>query len=345
MLGWFRKDSPPEPPRASALAPAQQPVANEASIVIEQIKRVEPAIQQEIDLAREFNEAVKDCRKKFSDPGFDLPTLPASAMKITMLLQEPNVNVRTVSDAVGNDPVMTAKFLRIANSPMYGGTRKIDSVQVAVQRLGMAMVKSVVLAISLNSTIIREKRLGQRALELWDHSMSTALAGKFLAKRLGLEQSSAFTFGLMHDIGKLAAWLLMIRLAVNKPEVRGNLMDSLVEDAHAEVGETLVDVWGMPFEVKAIVGGHHKVHTLEEAEKFILERRADIPASSAKDLSKQMGCVILADRALAALGLSRESGDLTIGGSSLAEELGLPQKDTLDFLSELPNWLKENKTD
>jgi HD-like signal output (HDOD) protein len=342
MLGWFKKDNAPESPAAKPAAAADQN-AGAATMVIEPIKRVEPAMQQEIELAAEFLEGVKDCRKKFSDPSFDLPTLPASAMKITMLLQEPDVTVRTVSEAVGNDPVMTAKFLRIANSPMYGGTRKIDSVQVAVQRLGMAMVKSVVLAISLNSTIIREKRLGQRALELWDHSMSTALAGQFLAKRLGIDQPSAFTFGLMHDIGKLAAWLLMIRMTVNKPEVRPKLMESLVEDTHAEVGETLVDVWGMPFEVKAICGGHHKVQTLGEAEKFILERKADIPQEGAKALAKQLGCVILSDRALAALGLARESGDLTIGGSSLAEELGLPQKDTLEFLGELPAKLKENK--
>ncbi len=53
--------------------------------------------------------------------------------------------------------------------------------------------------------------------------------------------------------------------------------------------------------------------------------------------------MILAERALAALGLAREPGDLNLGESSLAVNLGLPPKETLDFLVQLPGVLKENK--
>jgi hypothetical protein len=59
-------------------------------------------------------------------------------------------------------------------------------------------------------------------------------------------------------------------------------------------------------------------------------------------MARQLGCVIVADRSLAALRLAREPGDLTVGESSLATELGLSPRETLVYLAGLPKLIREN---
>ena len=304
---------------------------------------VEPISQQELDLTAEYRRLmIEQSRKTFSDPSFDLPSLPASATRIIELINDPDTSLKKVSQALQLDPVLTAKFLRLANSPFYRGNREVQSIQLALERLGTVMVKSVVWAIALNNTIIRERRLGQRAMALWEHSINTAFASQTLAARLELPQPAAFTLGLMHDIGKLPTWIMINILTRNKGGIRPEVLDSLVEDTHADVGQVLVEVWNMPVEVRLIVGGHHKISSLNEASAYVKQYHPSGKKSENDTLSRVLCCVILADRALAALGLAQEPGDLTVGESCLAADMGLSKEETMDYLCQLPAIVKEN---
>lgn len=372
MLKWLlggSKNDPPPPPlsrpaptaqssSATAGVPASVPAMNpetetppesppeippdELSLVLLGKERVEPENPLEQNLSSAYRTMAQQCRQTFSAPGFDLPTLPSSAITIMNLIQNPNVAPKKITQALQFDPILTAKFLRIANSAFYRGTQEVKSVEVAIHRLGTVMVRSVVLAISLNSTIIKEKRLGDGARELWTHSINAGFAAQALAARLKLPQPTAFTLGMMHDIGKLPAWIMLNGLLNRRPGIRKEMMDTLVEDTHAEIGEVLVDVWGMPFEIKMVVGGHHLINTLEEAMQHVVRNKLDTSVAESESFAHLLGCVVLADRALAALGLAQEPGDLSISGSSLANDLGMTQKDTMDYLKQLPDLLKQN---
>jgi len=353
MLNWFRSSNKPatsqvavqDKPRSAVLEAEDAPASEQAKtpeLRTHGMKRVSPVEQHEVLLAETYRELAKDCRKKFTEPGFDLPTLPGSAMRVLDLIQDPNISARKVAQTLQTDPVITAKFLRMANSPMYAGAKKVNTIEVALQRLGLATVRSVVLAISMNSTIIRENRLGANGRELWKHSIHTGMAAQALAARLRLNEASAFTLGLMHDIGKLPAWLLLSTIIKPRQEFRRDMLETLVEDAHAIVGEALIEAWAMPLELKLVVGGHHIATTLDEAKAFVKARNPDAGEADCEALGKLMGCVILGDKALAALGLAQEPGELVIADSGFATDLGLSQKDVMDYLGSLPALLDEN---
>lgn len=314
----------------------------EMNLLFSGTPRVTPQGPAEEEFSSRFNLWAGNCRETFADPGFDLPTLPSSAVRVMSLLQNPDAASRDIARALQMDVVLTAKFLRMANSAIYGGTRRVDSVQAAINRLGMAVVKGVVLAISLNSTVIKEKRLGAKASELWDHSISAGLAAQELATRLRLNPATAFTLGLMHDIGKIPTLIMVNKLCAAQPAVRAELLETLVEENHGEVGAVLAEVWNMPPEVRLIAGCHHRVKTLEETLLYINHHRPEVKTEEARSLAKLLGCVVLADRSLAALGLAREPGDLTVGDSGFAADLGLSVKDTMDYLSRLPILIKDN---
>jgi len=329
------------------VAETSAPAGDEISQAVDQMNllfqgtpTVRPEGREETEFAEEFATWIQNCRTLFADPSFDLPTLPASAIRVMSLMQNPDASTKEISRTLQLDIVMTAKFLKMANSAYYGGKTRVESVHVAVDRLGMDTVKGVVLAISLNSTVIKEKRLGDAAKDLWSHSISTGLAVQELTSRLKLNQTTAFTLGLMHDIGKIPTVILLNKLRAKRPGVRPELIETLLEDAHTQVGTILAEVWNMPYEVRLIAGGHHCVHNMAETEAYIMTNRPETPESEIKSLTKLLSCVILADRSLGALGMAREPGDLTIGGSSFATDLGLSVPETMDYLMKLPNVIK-----
>jgi len=354
MFNWFidkQKTSIPATTTVAVAALSELPISEDEQIkqaladmnlLFSGTQRIAPQGSAEEEFASRFNAWAKDCRTTFAELSFDLPTLPSSAVRLMSLMQNPDISSKEIARTLQGDVVLTARFLRMANSPVYRGTRQVDSVIVAIDRIGIATLKGIVLALSLNSTVIKEKRLGAAASELWNHSISAGLAAQELAKRLHLNHASAFTLGLMHDIGKIPTLIMLNTLRAAHPSVRPALLETLVEDNHCEIGMALAEVWKMPGEVRLIAGCHHAVSTLEDTLIYINHMQPGTPLEEGRALAKLLGCVVLADRSLAALGLAREPGDLTVGDSGMAADLGLSVKETMDYLRTLPSIIKES---
>ena len=79
----------------------------------------------------------------------DLPTLPGIAMRILEAVKKEGANLEEIGDVLSTDPPLSAKVLKIINSPFYALPRKITSVPHAVSLLGINTVKSLALSFSL----------------------------------------------------------------------------------------------------------------------------------------------------------------------------------------------------
>jgi HD-like signal output (HDOD) protein len=99
---------------------------------------------------------------------------------------------------------------------------------------------------------------------LWRHNLACALIAEQLASAGFLDKDTAYTSGVMHDIGRLA-------LAVIRPREYGLLLGAhsgapasilkaerdLFGWDHCEAGRQLIADWKLPVEFDAIVSGHH----------------------------------------------------------------------------------------
>src|SRR5258705_1456649 len=75
----------------------------------------------------------------------ELPPLPGSALRVANLAQDMNASTRAVADAIGTDPVLAARILRAANSPMYSSERRVTALPTAVHTLGNNTVHMLVI--------------------------------------------------------------------------------------------------------------------------------------------------------------------------------------------------------
>ncbi|MEW6741988.1 MAG: GGDEF domain-containing protein [Planctomycetota bacterium] len=197
----------------------------------------------------------------------DLPTLPAVAMQVMELLasESAEADVARVAEVISQDPALVGKILRMANSAMFGLTRKVSSVHQAVMVLGLRTIKVMVLSFSLVDSFHRKGKVAFDYRRFWRESLITAVAARHLAVTIGeVNRDEAFIAGLLADIGVL---VLHERLQERYAEVmrkhreEGIDLDELERNIlgldHLDAGGYLLDSWGLPAIIVRPVGAHH----------------------------------------------------------------------------------------
>lgn len=193
-----------------------------------------------------------------------LPTLPGVINKLNSLSDNDKSSVQEMARIVSSDQVLSARILRLANSPSYGFYR-VSTISNAMILLGVNVVKS--LAISSSIFEIMEKN----SVGLWEHSLGTGVASNLIAKKLGLPECEEIaTAGLLHDIGKV---IISLKCSEAENEVRRVIDEKQVymRDAeheiigtdHAEVGAWLAKSWFLPDKLTEPINCHHQVEASE----------------------------------------------------------------------------------
>lgn len=194
-----------------------------------------------------------------------LPTLPGVITKLNSLSENDKASVQEMARIVSSDQVLSARILRLANSPSYGFYR-VSTISNAMILLGVNVVKSLALSSSIFE--IMEKN----SVGLWEHSLGTATAANIIAKKLGIpEVEEIATAGLLHDIGKV---IIGLKCTEAVAEVRRRIKaDELyIQDAerqvldtdHAEVGGWLAKSWFLPDKLSEPIAYHHNVPLSED---------------------------------------------------------------------------------
>ena len=210
----------------------------------------------------------------------ELPPLPGSTLRVASLAQDPNSSTRAIASAIGSDPVLAARILRAANSPLYAMEQRVTALPTAVNALGCNTIHLLVVTYAAADTFKRKGR--QLAIErrLWEHSVAVGLAARETTLALGMRSSEeAFLCGLLHDIGKL----LLIR---HNAELFAQVGEDLDEQemlrreqeiygyTHAQIGSFVARRWGLPEEIGYAINYHHYP---SEADQFMfLARVVDV---------------------------------------------------------------------
>lgn len=189
-----------------------------------------------------------------------LPTLPGVVNKLNSLSENDKASVQEMARIVSSDQVLSARILRLANSPSYGFYR-VSTISNAMILLGVNVVKSLALSSSIFE--IMEKN----SLGLWEHSLGVGVAANLIARKLHLPECEEIaTAALLHDIGKVIVSLkcsdaeLEIRRTIREQGIFMREAERLVIDTdHAEVGGWLAKSWFLPDKLSEPIAFHHDV--------------------------------------------------------------------------------------
>ena len=139
-----------------------------------------------------------------------LPTVPKVVRDLIEVLANENASLSQVARKIEADQVLTARMLRLANSPFYGLRRKVSTMEEAIRMLGLSAIRTLVISANFTGTFQKVPHVNLPTF--WRHSLRVASVARHLAG-LGrsVDPNLAFTVGSMHAIGHLI-------MALVKPE-------------------------------------------------------------------------------------------------------------------------------
>jgi len=231
---------------------------------------------------------VVELARSLSKGDFDFPVLPTVAFKAVEVARQEHADLSDLAEILKSDPALAARVVQRANSSAYRGSRVFKTVEDAVARIGLKQTADYVLAVTTASMFNAEAPLYEALLQrLWHHSLSCALAAKFLAERTqGADPDLLFMMGLLHDIGKL----VLLKILMELPRTRNAQDDQQINDVldalHGEFGGALLHRWHFD---EAFVDVAKLHHNDEDIERCALELRLVALANRLTELGDDGG--------------------------------------------------------
>ncbi len=186
-----------------------------------------------------------------------LPSLPTVALKIIDLANDPNADIGLACQYISLDPALSAKILKIANSPLYKSRRVATNIRQAVSILGTHTVIVVALSFTLATSLMKAPT-GQYATvfdnkAFWLRSIASSLACRALGEKLGLKNlDDLFLAGLLQDIGILAYSTIMpkeygpVYSSTTDHDILLKTEREVLGAGHDELGYALLKQWHIP---------------------------------------------------------------------------------------------------
>jgi len=269
----------------------------------------------------------------------EIPTLPSIASAIMERTLDDWANAKNLTGMVEKDTALAAKVLKVANSPFYHRIKEISTIRSAVVLLGMNVLRSIVLSISVINLFNSNKKNVIDLYRFWQHSISCAVWSRMIAtKTLPACEEDAVAAGLLHDIGKIVLdqniclggeyQEIIERVNSGTTDII-KCENSIIGINHADIGKKLIEKWNLPKVLCEAVGAHHK--------------QPEVDMLDARD---EMLCAIvnIADKITnhLGLGISTHSADFidpaVLGKAGLGnkelQEISLELKDSVTAISD-----------
>ena len=218
----------------------------------------------------------------------ELATLPEVYARLIQALNAPVSTPKSIAAVIQHDPSLTAKLLRLVNSPFYGATSPIDTISRAVAVVGQKELTTLVLGLAACNafTDIEPDLCDMRVF--WRHAAACGVYAAALAEACpGTTPDRVFVGGLLHDIGQLVI-LRKLPAAAGRALLLARIEGLPLAEAeaavlgfdHAAVGRALLSRWNFPDSLTAMVAEHHQPSGRPEDRETALIHLADVLATA-----------------------------------------------------------------
>ncbi|HZW07830.1 MAG TPA: response regulator, partial [Phycisphaerales bacterium] len=198
----------------------------------------------------------------------ELRAMGPAARQVISLTGSSSSSIDAIAKAIRQDQALSLKVLKLANSTLYNTGERVDSVKKAVSRIGIAQIRTTVMAMGVLEHFATGGLAGRlRADRFWEHSITTGIIAQKIAaaRRVRSEEADQlFTAGLLHDIGRMlyAERLGEIYEKVITTADRLGLPLETVESRlllinHADMTDRLLRQWKFPTDLINPIALHH----------------------------------------------------------------------------------------
>ncbi|MDH5435759.1 MAG: HDOD domain-containing protein [Gammaproteobacteria bacterium] len=204
-----------------------------------------------------------------------LVSFPDVCLQVNEMVDDPACSASAIGEVLSRDSGLTARLLKIVNSPLYGFATRIDTVSRAISIIGLRELRILV---TTASAVEAFSKISTRLIDMetfWQHSVYCAVIARVLAERCNvLHAERLFISGLLHDVGSLVIYQSL-------PEQAEHILSQLCEGQvksqhlleienlgfdHAQLGAALLRNWHLPDSICDSIEFHHDPDAAERHE-------------------------------------------------------------------------------
>jgi putative nucleotidyltransferase with HDIG domain len=256
----------------------------------------------------------------------ELPTLPTIVHELNRVINDPMSSTNDIEKVMSNDQSLTTKVLRLANSAYYAIPGGVTNLQRAIAYIGYDAINQLVLSASVMSALSSKSSVKFDPSHFWKHSMGVAMAAETMARFVHYKTpADLFTCGLIHDMGKIATFIIAPEMFLEIISLANEKGLSFVEaeteigaPSHAIVGRELAIKWRLPNILQSTIAHHH-------------QRDPALRSGLSQEMNRVVDIVMLSNLLIHAL---------HFGNSGHSKVVGAP-KDVVERLNLTPDKLKD----
>jgi HD-like signal output (HDOD) protein len=192
-------------------------------------------------------------------------SLPLIHDRLTQAINNPRASFSDITSIISEDQGLCFRILKLANSPMFGYHKNIDSITKAATIIGTQQLRDMALAVSAIGVFRHIPDNVINMSSFWKHSITTGIVARTIATiRRESNVERFFVTGILHDIGQLilltsipVLMIDMISQSIQSDLPLYNVQKSQLGFDHADVGGELLKKWKIPVIIAEPVSNHH----------------------------------------------------------------------------------------
>jgi HD-like signal output (HDOD) protein len=180
-----------------------------------------------------------------------LPTLPEVALQVRDIAEAEDSSIMDLVKVISNDTALSARLIRVCNSPLFRGSRAIENLNMAVSRLGMAYTSNLAMGLAMEQMFqATSDMIDKRLRANWQTSTEVAGICHVLAQQYTrLKPDQATLAGLVHMIGVLP----ILRYVEDQDvQISSIMLDNVIDELHPRIGASILKRWDFPEDLQMV---------------------------------------------------------------------------------------------
>jgi HD-like signal output (HDOD) protein len=180
-----------------------------------------------------------------------LPTLPEIALNVREITENKDSGLFDLIEVINKDTALSARLLKVSNSPLFRGANEITNLNMAVNRLGMQYTSNLATGLVMEQMFqATSEMIDTRMRATWQRSTEVAGICNVLARQHPhLAAGQATLAGLVYAIGALP---VLKYVEDHDVQINSVTLDSLVDELQPIIGEKILDKWDFPAELRPV---------------------------------------------------------------------------------------------
>ena len=187
----------------------------------------------------------KDILEALESDQLELPTLPEVALSVREVADDPYASVSDLAQVIGSDAAISARIIKVCNSPLLRANQTVENLNMAVNRLGMKYSADLATGLAMSQMFQATSDVVDSCMrDSWTRSKEVAGICLTLAQgmpSLRIAPAQAMLAGLTHRIGVLP----ILRFAEDHPDILADSisLEAVIEKLHPSLGHRIMTTW------------------------------------------------------------------------------------------------------